>query len=561
VEVDPKSVDARLSLAVFQLQIGDAATAEQTLRSALEIDPKHPVANRAMALLYISSKRVTEAEPYLKAFAAASPSVQSSFILADYYVATNRIADAKAVLEPLTKNAASAADAQSRLAQLEYGTDQAAAHKRIDEVLQKNPQHLPSLLLKGRWLLAEDKPAESLARALAAVKAAPNNPGAHYLAGTAHAQLHDINAAIASFNEVLRLNPRVGAAQLQLSRLELARGATTEAVKLAEDALRTLPGSSEAQLTLAGTLIAKRDLGRAEPLVATLLKEHPNASVVQSLNGMLLLAKKNLVGARAAYEHALKLDPKSFQATAGLSAIDLVEKKTADAVARIDARVADSPNEARVLLLAARVYAAAGQADKAERVLRKTVEVSPSDSTAYGMLGQIYVAQGKLNEARAEFDRMAERDPKNTGVRTIAAMLSHTTNDLADAKKRYREILENDANAVVAANNLAWILADEGKDLDEALRLAQRAIAGAPERAEIQDTLGWVYYRKELPGMAIPPFEKSASLAPDNPTYHYHLGLALAKNGDVEGARKAVDTALKLNPNLAEAKQLQATLR
>ena len=156
---------------------------------------------------------------------------------------------------------------------------------------------------------------------------------------------------------------------------------------------------------------------------------------------------------------------------------------------------------------------------------------------------------------------MAGRDPKNVGARTVAAMLSHSTNDLEDAKKRYRAILETTPDAAVAANNLAWILAEEGKDLDEALQLAQRAVAAAPDRAEIQDTLGWVYYRGEYAALAIPPFEKSVAHAPENPTYHYHLGLAHAKIGNVEAARRAVDSALKLNPNYAEARQLQATLR
>ena len=45
---------------------------------------------------------------------------------------------------------------------------------------------------------------------------------------------------------------------------------------------------------------------------------------------------------------------------------------------------------------------------------------------------------------------------------------------IEDAKKRYREILEMDRNAAIAGNNLAWILAEEGKNLDEALDFVRR---------------------------------------------------------------------------------------
>ena len=561
IAVDPKSVQARLALAVFQLQTGDSAGAEQTLRGALELDPKDAMANRAMATLYLASNRAEAAEPYLKAFAEVSSTPDAKFVLADYYISMKREADARAALTPLTKEAATSADAEWRLARLDYPTDPSAAHARIDGVIAKSPRHVQSLLLKASWLLAEGKKAEALTRAQAAVKAAPDNPSTHYLLGVIQAQAQDVPAAIASFNEVLRLNPRVAAAQLQLSRLQLAQGAAGEAVQLAESAVKNAPGSAEARITLASSLLAQRDLARADPIVDQLLKTLPNLAAAHALDGMRQLVKRNVPAARAAYERAEKLDSQSFAALSGLVAVDMLEKKPEVALQRVDARLASTPDDPRVLLLASRVYLAVNDAGKAERSLRRVIEIAPAESTAYGMLGQLYIAQQRLNEAKAEFDQMAARNPKNVGARTIAAMLSHQTNEIEDAKKRYRAILEVDNNAPVAANNLAWILTEEGKDLDEALRLAQRAAAQAPNRAEIQDTLGWVYYKKELPALAIPPFEKSVSGAPENPMYHYHLGLAHAKSGNTEEARRAVEAALKLKPDFAPARELQASLR
>jgi tetratricopeptide (TPR) repeat protein len=561
VSVDPSSVDARMALAVFQLQVGETADAEKTVRAALELDPRHPLANRAMFALLLMSGRAAEGEPHLKAFVATLPPDRAAFTLADYYVAMKRNDDATALLRPLTERDGTSAEANLRLARIEYAVDRPAAHRRLDGVLAKSPQHVASLLTKGSWLLAEGQPAEALQRVEPAVKAMPSNVSAHYLAGLIQAQLNDSRSAMASFNEVLRLNPRAAAAQLQLSRLQLAQGAVAETIQLAESALKNAPGNPEARLTLASGLIARRDLARAEPLVAELLKEYPNVAAVEALNGMRHLARKNIPAARAAYERALTLDPRSYPAFAGLTALDMVENKTSEARGRVEARLAATPNDVRVLMLASRVYLAVNDLGTAERTLRRVVELTPNDSRAYSMLGQLYVAQQRLPEARAEFDAMASRDPKSVTARTLAAMLSHSTQEIDDAKKRYREILAMDANAAIAANNLAWILAEEGRDLDEALRLAERAATAAPDRPEIHDTLGWVYYRKELPALAITRFEKSVSQAPDNPVYHYHLGLAHAKSGNVEQARDALNTTLKLDANHREARELLATLR
>lgn len=561
VEVDPKSSQARLALAMFELQTGDAAAAEQTLKHALELDPNDPLANRVMAALYLASNRSAEAEPYLKAFAAATPSPQATFLLADYYAAMGRDADAHRVLTPLIDQQATANEAAARLARIEYAQDPAAAHARIDGVLARNAQHVESLLTKARWLLAEKKRDEALTRAQAAAKASPDNPAAHYLVGIIHSQMQNSPAAIAAFNEVLRLNPRVAAAQLQLSHLQLAQGATAEAVRLAESALKNAPDSAEARLTLAGGLVAQRDFARSEPLVAALVKEYPAVAAVRALEGMQYLAKKNFPAARAAYEQALQLDRRSYPALAGLTALDMVAKDTAAARARVEASLAQSPDDVRLLLLASRVFVATNEAEKAERLLRRAIQVAPSDSTAYSMLGQIYISQRRLEEARTEFDSVASRNPKDVGVRTLSAVLSHSSNQIDDAKTRYRAVLELDPSAAVAANNLAWILAEEGKDLDEALQLAQRAAARAPERAEIHDTVGWIYLRRELPALAIPAFEKSVKQDPDNALYHYHLALAHARTGSTADARRAIAAALRLKPDYEDAKQLQATLR
>ena len=502
IAVDPKSVQARLALAVFQLQTGDSAGAEQTLRGALELDPKDAMANRAMATLYLASNRAEAAEPYLKAFAEVSSTPDAKFVLADYYISMKREADARAVLTPLTKEAVTSADAEWRLARLDYPTDPSAAHARIDGVIAKSPRHVQSLLLKASWLLAEGKKAEALTRAQAAVKAAPDNPSTHYLLGVIQAQAQDVPAAIASFNEVLRLNPRVAAAQLQLSRLQLAQGAAGEAVQLAESAVKNAPGSAEARITLASSLLAQRDLARAEPIVDQLLKSLPNLAAAHALDGMRQLVKRNVPAARAAYRARRKArQPVLRRALRSGRGRHAREETRGSAAARrcppgLDAR-RPSRAAARVARLSGRQRCRQGR-----KSLRRVIEIAPAESTAYGMLGQLYIAQQRLNEAKAEFDQMAARNPKNVGARTIAAMLSHQTNEIEDAKKRYRAILEADNNAPVAANNLAWILTEEGKDLDEALRLAQRAAAQAPNRAEIQDTLGWVYYKKELPALA-----------------------------------------------------------
>jgi tetratricopeptide (TPR) repeat protein len=131
----------------------------------------------------------------------------------------------------------------------------------------------------------------------------------------------------------------------------------------------------------------------------------------------------------------------------------------------------------------------------------------------------------------------------------------HTNGNVREAKRRYTELLSLEPRAVLAANNLAWIYADEKQNLDFALDLAERATEQIPDYAEAWDTLGWVYQQKQLPVLAVAPFEKAVGQEPGNATFHYHLGMALAGSGDRERARESLQMALKLQPSFADAER------
>jgi predicted Zn-dependent protease len=282
--------------------------------------------------------------------------------------------------------------------------------------------------------------------------------------------------------------------------------------------------------------------------------------LVHALDGAVRLQKNDVPGARTAYERAVSLAPNSVEALAGLTAIDLMQNRAPQARARIDSRLAADPNKPELMMLAAQVSGAQKDLGRAEMLLRRAIQVDPTSTRAYSMLAGVLLAAGKLEAARAEFDQMAQRDSKNIAAQTMAAMIVHGQNKTADAKKRYEGIVNADPTAAVAANNLAWIYAEEGDKLDEALRLAQSAASRLQDNPEVQDTIGWIYYKKELPALAIPAFEKSVEKAPENPSYHYHLGLAYQKAGDPIRARAAAQQALKIKPDYADAQKLLSAL-
>ncbi|HYV61628.1 MAG TPA: tetratricopeptide repeat protein, partial [Bryobacteraceae bacterium] len=140
------------------------------------------------------------------------------------------------------------------------------------------------------------------------------------------------------------------------------------------------------------------------------------------------------------------------------------------------------------------------------------------------------------------------------------ALLMENTGKRDQAKPIYEQILKLEPDHFVALNNLAYIKAEEGTDLDQALAMAQRAIQKYPSAHEISDTLGWIYIKKNLSEDAVRVFSELVKNAPTNPTFRFHYAMALQQKGDKPRARKELEEALKNKPSRVEEQKIRNML-
>ena len=128
------------------------------------------------------------------------------------------------------------------------------------------------------------------------------------------------------------------------------------------------------------------------------------------------------------------------------------------------------------------------------------------------------------------------------------------------AEDGYRKALQVQPNNGPAANNLAYLMLQNGQNIDEALTLAQIARQKMPDSPSAADTLAWIYYRKGVYGMAGNLLQEALQKSPDNATYHYHIGMVYQKQHNPEEARKHLQRALQINPNSPAASEIRKTL-
>ena len=118
---------------------------------------------------------------------------------------------------------------------------------------------------------------------------------------------------------------------------------------------------------------------------------------------------------------------------------------------------------------------------KEEQALRRAVSADPRFTTGYAMLAQLYLRQKRTDEARAEFEAIVKRDPSASRRGRWWGSCSISRASATKPKKSTRPLSSGTENAPVAANNLAFIYAEQGTNLDEALQTCDLSEAAASQ--------------------------------------------------------------------------------
>jgi tetratricopeptide (TPR) repeat protein len=257
------------------------------------------------------------------------------------------------------------------------------------------------------------------------------------------------------------------------------------------------------------------------------------------------------------FESALNLDATNFDALNGLMTIYVKNQQLDKAQARLDQVLSSYPNVASLHYLKANVYGFQKNAEAVEAELNRALEIDPNYLQAYWTLASLYINSKQEDRAIAQYQKIISIRPDNPTAYTLIGILEDQRKNYDAAADNYRKALEKDPNAAIAANNLAWLYATTGKgNLDEAMRLAQGVVQKNQNVAGFIDTLGWVFYKKNLHTAAVEQLRKAVALNENqsrlenvspSAAYHYHLGMALKGKGDKDEARRELETAIRLS--------------
>jgi tetratricopeptide (TPR) repeat protein len=179
-------------------------------------------------------------------------------------------------------------------------------------------------------------------------------------------------------------------------------------------------------------------------------------------------------------------------------------------------------------------------------------------------MAQILTVQGKRDEAITSLEEQVRGGKVTLPGRVLLARLYNVAGRQQEAEATFRAVLAERNDLPGVKNDLAYLLAQRGQDLDNALALAREARQGMPASPQVADTLGYVYLKKDLPGPAADQFREALGMIKSNhrawPSIQYHLGLALKSLGQGPQAAEAFEKALAAAVEFPEAEATRKEL-
>jgi putative PEP-CTERM system TPR-repeat lipoprotein len=546
VAADPKSSAAELALGQIYMLANQPAKAEVELRKAIQLDSKSGAAMMGLAAIQVAGNRMEEAEEtYRQASQVPGPTLKPVHAL---FLFRNGKRDAAlAEFEKLAKQDPNDRAARTRLftAYVQMGKNQ-PAQDLLAAALKKNPKDTEALFQRASLWLRSGNVAEAEKDIREVLRYTPDLAQGH----AAMAQVDTAKglnlAARTELNEALRLNKA-----LLPARLELARNLTRD--KEAKSALDLLNKTPDNQKAMLGVVIERNwalyAAGEMKEMRASLdralkVRRFPEL-VVQ--DAVARLQERDYPGVIADAEEVIKNNPEDVRGLRLLADGYLSQNQPAKAEQRLKALVAEHPKSAPLANFLGVWYVNARNLPAARQAFEAALAIEPKYLDSSIALADLDTQEKHPDAARQRLQPLLAANPANIKILNRLAGTAIDAGDNEEAMRHYRSVLAIDGSNLMALNNLAYILAPSQPD--EALKFAQHAAELAPDNASIADTLGWVYYRKSVYGMAATYLE-TAVKRESTPRREFHLAMCYLKTGRRDLSAKYMQMALKQDPNL-----------
>ena len=275
--------------------------------------------------------------------------------------------------------------------------------------------------------------------------------------------------------------------------------------------------------------VAQRQRGEAEAALVTLTEAadaHSNSAIAHFNLGSVLAELERYQEAADALITGLSLEPNNAEArlTLAKAYIRLHQYSKALEHAGHPRSLADNQQGFDAHHVRGVALRRLGALDRAEPELRRALVIKPDHADANYQLGFVLARKGEFEQAGVLLEKAKELDPASPDIRFQLARVLKRLGESGPAKR----------------------------ELDEFQAMRDRA--QRQNRSNLKIQLANQALREGNPRKAMELYQEALGQEPDNAKTYYNLSVAHSRLGQSAERRRALETAIELDPSHAEAR-------
>lgn len=381
----------------------------------------------------------------------------------------------------------------------------------------------------------------------------PDSAGIYYQLALVLIRIDDKESAIAALQKTLELNPQLVRAQYLLGILYLEANQNEDCIAQLTGYMQARPNDMDAADNLAG---AQARAGRFEQAISLFQRilssnqvqpQHHIAAMYLHLRAKRFdeVAKLSPPGEAPYFDMVLRA---LAQQESGVSP-QLLVKALESTEGDLDAECSRYISNLLYLF---------GQQDTGQWLYDAVTHLAEqADSRVLHVIrARILMAMDRQADAIPILDSVLANFPPDQWVHYYLAVCHEELGHFAETERHleaYMQFIPDDPDVL---NFLAYLYAEEGIKLDEAIALLNQALAADPENPYYLDSLGWTYFKQGRADEAVQCIQRAIyGMDTDDAVLRDHLGDAYFLKGDTEMAVEEWRRALRLKPDLPGLKE------
>lgn len=505
---------------------GEYEKAIPLLEKAIASDPENAFINHQLAELYLRTGKLDRAEALSKKAVEKDPeNVEYRATLGGIYAANHKYEDAK------------------------------QQYAKVSELDPANPK---SALLIG-ILEAEAGDLEGGVRTLTkAISDNDDNFMAYFYRAKIYLEMEKMDKAKADLAKCQVLRPSFVEAGTALGLLHERMGETDEAIK----AYSQIRGNGRFRKRLAQLYLQKNQFDKALSELLEYEQLEPDDYTTRVKIGLLFFELKKFDEAKERFGAILKEQSEADNVRFYLAAVYEETKEYDKALKNFLKVTKDSSFYKEAMLHVGFIYRATNKADEGVAFAKKLIKANADVVEFYDMQASFLESTRKFKEAMDILTQGLKKFPGDEKLTYFQGAIYERLGDRTKALENMRSILVTNPKNAHALNFIGYTYTESGENLEEAEKFIRQARDLRPDDGFIEDSLGWVLFKRGKTDEAMEHLERAAKLQPEEAVVYEHMGDIYQEQKAFTKAAQAYQKAYQLtvSKDKEQAKKIESKL-